>query len=304
MGDDTDQAFEVESATRAKEFAMMIGARVGMIGVDGFNLFVKIADKVISVPDGDFFFDFVRHLTEWLKKTKAGAKKGEPEPNLTYQVFFMKKIWSSTVIGEDEVADSMFHYHQELPKLIRGYHKVSVEEAGQLAALQYRVRFGDDKSQFGQIAGMVKDIIPMDLVSKKSAEEWKKAVVAGFNKHSGKGAAEAKTLFLKIIQRWPTFGSAFFEVVQKTEPKFPEKLTIAINKSGISFIDPKSKEILVTHPFSKISNWSSGGSYFNMAVGNLVRGSKILCETALGYKMDDLLTSYISAMLASMNKGN
>lgn len=27
--------------------------------------------SVISVPEGDFFFDFVRHLMEWLKKTRA-----------------------------------------------------------------------------------------------------------------------------------------------------------------------------------------------------------------------------------------
>jgi len=30
---------------------------------------------VISVPEGDFFFDFVRHLTDWIKKARP-AKEG------------------------------------------------------------------------------------------------------------------------------------------------------------------------------------------------------------------------------------
>lgn len=160
---------------------------------------------------------------------------------------------------------------------------------------------------------------------------------------------DAKITFLKIVYRWPTFGSAFFEVKQSTEPNYPELLLIAINKHGVSLIHPQSKvikiisryllsmrdilyvqsckyhffsfsyvlstwtlliicictllqDILITHPFTRISNWSSGNTYFHMTIGNLVRGSKLLCETSLGYKMDDLLTSYISLMLTNMNK--
>ena len=63
---------------------------------------------VISVPDGDFFFDFVRHLTDWMKRTL----KDVPKSQYTYQVFFMKKLWTNTVPGKDPQADIIFHYHQ------------------------------------------------------------------------------------------------------------------------------------------------------------------------------------------------
>lgn len=46
-----------------------------------------------------------------------------------------------------------------------------------------------------------------------------------------------------------------------------------------TFCSPQ--DILTTHPFTKISNWSSGNTYFHITIGNLVRGSKLLCETSL-----------------------
>lgn len=93
--------------------------------------------QVISVPDGDFFFDFVRHLTDWIKKARH-VKEGRRRtfssvvsllhvaltsvssvcgrvgvvPSLTYQVFFMKKLWTNTMPGKDSMADSIFHYYQ------------------------------------------------------------------------------------------------------------------------------------------------------------------------------------------------
>lgn len=45
------------------------------------------------------------------------------------------------------------------------------------------------------------------------------------------------------------------------------------------------QEILTVYPFNKISNWSSGSTYFHMTIGNLVRGSRILCETSLVRKL-------------------
>ncbi|XP_061916665.1 myosin VIIAa isoform X9 [Entelurus aequoreus] len=298
--DDTDEAFEVESSTKAKDFCQNISTRLLLKSPEGFSLFVKISDKVISVPEGDFFFDFVRHLTDWIKKSRP-AKDGMV-PSLTYQVFFMKKLWTSTVPGKDSFADSIFHYYQELPKYLRGYHKCSRDEVFQLAALIYRVKFEDDKSHFPTIPKMLRELVPQDLIRQMSPDDWKRSVVAFFNKQAGKSQEEAKLMFLKIIYKWPTFGSAFFEVKQTTEPNYPEILLIAINKHGLSLIDPKTKDILITHPFTKISNWSSGNTYFHITIGNLVRGSKLLCETSLGYKMDDLLTSYISQMLTTMNK--
>lgn len=70
------QAFEVDSSTRAKDFCHNISQRLNLRSSEGFSLFVKIADKVISVPEGDFFFDFVRHLTDWIKKARP-SRDGE-----------------------------------------------------------------------------------------------------------------------------------------------------------------------------------------------------------------------------------
>jgi hypothetical protein len=62
---------------------------------------------------------------------------------------------------------------------------------------------------------------------------------------------EAKEAFLQHIHTWPTFGSAFFDVKQTTDSSYPEVITVAINKRGISII----------HPHTKVSSYSKYCSF-------------------------------------------
>ena len=161
-----------------------------------------------------------------------------PNSKFTYQVFFMRKLWSSTVPGKDRQADIIFHFHQELPKLLRGYHQCTNEEAAILAALIYRVKHAESKVD---IAGVLKSLLPSDLLKKMSSYEWKKEIVRAYNKDSGMSPDEAKVAFLKVIYRWPTYGSAFFEVTQVSDPNLPANLLVAINKQGLNLIQPEGK---------------------------------------------------------------
>lgn len=68
--DDTDEAFEVDSLTRAKDLSEQVTGRLNLKNSDGFSLFVKIIDKVFSVPENYYFFDFIHELVDWMKETR------------------------------------------------------------------------------------------------------------------------------------------------------------------------------------------------------------------------------------------
>ncbi|KAJ8418640.1 hypothetical protein AAFF_G00001390 [Aldrovandia affinis] len=292
---DTEQVFEVGTSTRIRDLIQSIAAKLMLASADGFSIFVKTPDKVLSLNETEYFFDSLRQITEWSKKSMRAKDGGAV--TVPYGVFFMRKLWFNVSPGRDLKADLLFHYPQELPKYLRGYHKCTKEDMVNIAALLFRVKVDNDKTQFVMIPKMLKELVPNDQLKALSSDEWKKNIVATYNKQAGKTVEEAIVAFLKIICRWPTFGCAFFEVKQTSEPNFPDIVRIAISRQGITIIHPKTKDTLATHPYNRIANWCSGSTYFHMTIGNLVKGNKILCETSLGYKMDDLLTSYVNMYL-------
>uniref|UniRef100_A0A8C7GGW7 Unconventional myosin-VIIa-like n=1 Tax=Oncorhynchus kisutch TaxID=8019 RepID=A0A8C7GGW7_ONCKI len=248
-----------------------------LVCVTSFCLYVV---QVLSLNDSDYFFDSLRQITDWSKKAKS-VKEGGGPMNMSYLVFFMRKLWFNVSPGRDLEADLIFHYPQELPKYLRGYHRCTKEDMVNIGALLFRVKFNNDKSQFVLIPKMLKDLVPNDMLKAMSTTDWQKNIVAAYNKQASMTSEEASLAFLKVVCRWPTFGCAFFEVKQTSDPNFPDIVRIAISKQGVSIIHPKTKDVLATHPFNRIANWCSGSTYFHITVGNLVKGNKILCETSL-----------------------
>ena len=59
---------------------------------------------------------------------------------------------------------------------------------------------------------MLRQLVPMDLVKSYSPDDWKKVIASNYNRHTIRSQDDAKVGFLKYVGRWPTFGSAFFEV--------------------------------------------------------------------------------------------
>lgn len=156
----------------------------------------------------------------------------------------MKKLWLNTIPGKDKNADEIFYYPQELPKYLRGYHKCSKQDAIKLASYIYRIKFDDDATHLQSVQHMLKELVPADVIKSQSTSEWKKSITAAYNSSPKMTVEEAKLNFLKHVYQWPTFGSAFFEVKQTTEPNYPEIVTIAINKNGVNIIHPVTKVII------------------------------------------------------------
>uniref|UniRef100_A0A8C7I0X9 Unconventional myosin-VIIb n=1 Tax=Oncorhynchus kisutch TaxID=8019 RepID=A0A8C7I0X9_ONCKI len=283
---DSTELFEVTSTTRIRDLVRNIAYKLILASADGYGLFMKTPNKVNFKSLSQLFGEIKKHF-------QGHCFSGAPA-TMPYLVIFMRKLWFNVTPGRDLTADLTFHFPQELPKYLRGYHKCTKEEMISLAGLLFRVKVDTDKSQFVMIPRMLKELVPADEMKTMSPEDWKKHIISSYNKQAGITLDEAKVAFLKGICHWPTFGCAFFEVKQTSEPSYPSIVQIAISKQGVSFIDPKTKELLVMHLFNRITNWSSGSTYFHMTIGNLVKGNSFLCETSLGYKMDDLLSSYVN----------
>uniref|UniRef100_A0A3Q1GIG5 Unconventional myosin-VIIb-like n=1 Tax=Acanthochromis polyacanthus TaxID=80966 RepID=A0A3Q1GIG5_9TELE len=231
--------FEVASTITIKELCYSIATNLKLSSAEGYGLYLKTPIKMMSLDENRYFFDCLREVTSVPRKGKK-VKEGSPT-NISTKVIFKRKLWFNVSPGKDIIADISFHFPQEVPKYLHGFHNCSKEDMITLGGLLFRAQVDSDRSQFVMIPRMLKALVPADQLKIMLPEEWKKHIVSSYNKQSGMTVQEAKINFLRTVSSWPTFGCDFYEVKQTCERSYPNPLWIGINKQGVGLIDPASK---------------------------------------------------------------
>uniref|UniRef100_A0A183C4P7 Myosin motor domain-containing protein n=1 Tax=Globodera pallida TaxID=36090 RepID=A0A183C4P7_GLOPA len=175
---------EVESWSVAKELCERIASTIGLQSAFGLFLFVKVGEKVVCIPPEEHFFDFIHQLQKWARKTLL-RQNGDAQQNeqFAYKVHFMRKVWLDVVPGQDLRQDLIFHYYQELPKYLRGYHAIGKKDAAQIGALILRAQTKDGKQPpLTHLQHILHQLIPKDFLKAHSSAEWKRVIGAGGGK--------------------------------------------------------------------------------------------------------------------------
>ena len=97
--------------------------------------------------------------------------------------------------------------------------------------------------------------------------------------HAGKPAAVCETEYLAYVREWQVYGSSFFFVEPQMNVDMPSEVFLAVNPKGVLIINPETKEVLASHPYSEVPTWGHSGSSFVLHIGNLI---KQVCRRMVG----------------------
>ncbi|XP_030079196.1 myosin-VIIa isoform X2 [Drosophila hydei] len=285
--DDTVEAFEIESHTRGAELIAKIAQRLELKSQLGYSIFLKMGEKIYAMPEAEFVFDFITELLSCLRQQRTIRSSCDGH----YQLHFMRKLWIDCQPGKDLNADLIFTYPQELHKYLKGHYDIKLEMALQLVTLIYRA--DPDHGEEVPLHDLLHRLVPEDLLPLQTLAEWHQQLVPILKQDAGLDEKEAKLMFIQELAKQQCFGSTFFVIKQLNDQSLPENLLVAINSGGFHLVDASTKRLLRSHSYSELGMWSSGKNHFHIRFGNMIGAAKLLCSTTQGYKMDDLLTSYM-----------
>ena len=247
--DGLEKAFVVDSATNALEAHDIVVNGIHLNDSLGFSLYEVYNNIERKLSPADNLADAISKA-ESLAKSMKGKK-------IAFTFLFKKSVYHPSKPYYIDIIERDLMFAQVYSDFYEGRLICDEELAVKLAAFKLQIDVGVYDSQ-----RTIDDIrvlyLPEYLRSRRTLEDWKQLI---FYQHSlliSKSIDDIKNEYLTVVQQLPLYGAALFRNLESKTPMppVPNKFDVAINITGIHFLDTATKAVLKTITFSELKSYN------------------------------------------------
>ncbi|KAM7410516.1 hypothetical protein PAMA_001789 [Pampus argenteus] len=235
----------VDSASTSKEICQVLSNKVKLKDTFGFSLYVALYEKVWALGNGR------EHVMDAISQCEQEVKRrGGQEQHTPWRLYFRKEVFTPWHDSKDDKISTELIYKQIIHGLKCGEYQCGKEdELVELTAKHLYIQHGSDISP-ENVKEAVQDCIKSSLLEAKSEAKWVQMVstahAQGPYLSSRQKTDSVKAEMVNYVrEKFPMFFSRFFEVVKMSGPPLAKsKFIVAINWTGITFLDEREKRLL------------------------------------------------------------
>jgi len=239
-----------------------------------------------------------RLFEEEKSKGDDGATKKQKKKalgNNFYRIVFKVHMYFEPAASDFAAHHEM--YIQAVYDVVSARYPCGERDCIALASLQLQSEFGD--SGLPDLKEKLIRFLPAKYAEGTRQSELASEIRKAHAQHAGKTSEAAEREYLEYVKEWQVYGSSFFFVEPQMSVDLPDEVFLAVNPKGILIINPDTKEVLATHPYSEVPTWGHSGSSFVLHIGNLIRQNKLYFATEQGKEINDLVRAYVNHLCVS-----
>jgi hypothetical protein len=210
-----------------------------------------------------------------------------------YRVVF--KVHMYFDVPADDASAQHEMYVQASYDVVSARYPCGERDCLALAALQLQAENGD--AGLPDLGQKLERYLPAKYAESTRTSELANEIRKQHAEHAGKSQRAVEREYMDYVKEWQVYGSSFFFVEPQMNSEMPEEIFMAVNPKGILLINPDTKEVLSTYPYSEVPTWGHSQSSFVLHIGNLIRQTKLYFATEQGKEINDLVRAYVNHLV-------
>lgn len=267
---------------------------VDQVEIEEYTVFLRTRDGQFSRLRNE---EYILDVTAELLRTRRD-----------YDLVFQRTVWYFPYRSSDNLLYNELMYFQCLPDYLDGLlvmtHDGTLNKQYQmdiqfLAALLHRASDQVTMPTLRDLDHLLPEIVR--VLPSYASQQWLNRLHEEMKTVMRHSPPECMAKFIEVLAQWPLFGSTFFRVKKVlTQPVYGECI-LAVNKTGIVFLDIRSHEIIQQYSFGEVLSTrryrsDSNQNYLDMKLGNLMVQKIVRIETEQGSDISNLIYQYMQVI--------